>query len=251
MNVAIWITGDQLLYNHPVIESGIKTHGKENLRIVLVESQKRLFLRPFQRKRAVLVLSGMRHYVEDLKSRGFQAELVQADSFLEGLISFCKTHRCSELQLMRSAEYQMRRYQENRLEKDLGFTVTLFDNVQFLVGRFNPYPDPKEGKRYVMENFYREMRKHYDVLMTPEGDPKGGAWNYDKENRKKLPKKLQPPEDIFFEPDAITQQVIEEVDQYPNGIGTAAGFGYAVTRKDALQASDYFFNIRMTLFGPY
>lgn len=251
MAIAIWITGDQLLHNHPVIEAGIETHGKENLRIVLVESQKRIFLRPFQKKRAVLVLSGMRHYVEELKVRGFQAELIQADSFLEGIDSFCKRHNCSELHLMRSAEYQMRRYQENKFAKDLGRPVTLFENVQFLVGRFNPYPDPQEGKRYVMENFYREMRKHYDVLMTPEGDPKGGAWNYDKENRKKLPKNHQPPEDILFEPDEITRQVIEEVDQYPQGIGKAAGFGYAVTRQDALKAADFFFTTRMTLFGPY
>ena len=39
-----------------------------------------------------------------------------------------------------------------------------------------------------METFYRSMRKNYDILMEPDGkNPLSGRWNYDAENRKKLP----------------------------------------------------------------
>jgi deoxyribodipyrimidine photolyase-related protein len=45
-----------------------------------------------------------------------------------------------------------------------------------------------EGKKtFVMENFYRMLRKKHDVLM--EGNqPLTGKWNYDSENEKSYPK---------------------------------------------------------------
>ena len=63
-----------------------------------------------------------------------------------------------------------------------------------------------------MENFYREGRKRFDVLMDGK-DPIGGQWNYDKENRQTPPKgKLETPSPHWFEPDAVTQSVIERVE---------------------------------------
>ena len=42
-----------------------------------------------------------------------------------------------------------------------------------------------EGKKQlIMEFFYRNMRKKFDVLMD-NGQPLGGQWNFDKNNRKK------------------------------------------------------------------
>ena len=37
-----------------------------------------------------------------------------------------------------------------------------------------------------MEHFYREMRREHGILMEG-GEPAGGAWNFDAENRKALP----------------------------------------------------------------
>ncbi|PER77108.1 cryptochrome/photolyase family protein, partial [Bacillus cereus] len=54
-----------------------------------------------------------------------------------------------------------------------------------------------EGRKSLrMEYFYREMRKKHDVLMTTRGQPVGGSWNYDADNRKSFPKQgpgLVPP----------------------------------------------------------
>ena len=42
-----------------------------------------------------------------------------------------------------------------------------------------------EGKKQlILEFFYRNMRKQFDLLME-KGQPEGGQWNYDKNNRKK------------------------------------------------------------------
>jgi deoxyribodipyrimidine photolyase-related protein len=101
-----------------------------------------------------------------------------------------------------------------------------------------------------MENFYRTMRRHFDVLMT--GDkPVGGQWNFDKENRKKLPQDDQPPPDIVFEPDEITQRVMAEIAAFETGVGTVDNFRYGVTRQQALLAFDHFLESRLPSFGAY
>lgn len=43
----------------------------------------------------------------------------------------------------------------------------------------------KPGKAHRMEMFYRRMRKRYDLLMT-DGEPIGGQWNFDRDNREPL-----------------------------------------------------------------
>ena len=55
-----------------------------------------------------------------------------------------------------------------------------------------------------MEFFYREMRRKTGLLM--EGDqPMGGRWNFDPENRRRLPDTLPLPARLRFAPDAVTR----------------------------------------------
>ena len=38
-----------------------------------------------------------------------------------------------------------------------------------------------------MEHFYRRMRQRHSVLIDEAGEPEGGQWNYDHDNRKPWP----------------------------------------------------------------
>jgi deoxyribodipyrimidine photolyase-related protein len=131
---------------------------------------------------------------------------------------------------MEASEWRGRRFQQTRLADSLGTPVTLLPNSQFLVTQFDPYPEAKAGKRVIMEHFYRRMRRHFRILLTPGGKPIGGRWTYDAENRKPLPRGARPPSMPVFPPDAITQEVMSEVETAGHGMGTAAGFELAVTR---------------------
>ena len=55
-------------------------------------------------------------------------------------------------------------------------------------------------KHYLMERFYREIRKKNGWLMD-KGKPVGGKWNYDKENRKPLPADKEVPKPCLFSHD--------------------------------------------------
>ena len=47
-------------------------------------------------------------------------------------------------------------------------------------------------KTYLMETFYRHMRKKHKVLLDDENKPLHGKWNFDEDNRSKLPKAHKP-----------------------------------------------------------
>ena len=247
--ITVWIIGDQLLQNHPALEQAAEKHDKEAIRVLLVESKRRLTHLPYQRKKLVLLLSAMRHYAEELRETGYVVDYVSAETFRAGVEQHLAEHPPEAVYTMASASYGGRMGQY-ALKARLDIPVVILENTQFLVGRFNPIPNPNATKRYVMENFYRSMRQEFDILM--EGDePVSGKWNLDHENRKSLPKKNQPPNAPGYQPDEITQQVMEEVDQIEGLTGTVEGFDYAVTRQQATSAFGNFMALRAELFGPY
>jgi deoxyribodipyrimidine photolyase-related protein len=250
-SIAVYILGDQLLASHPALVAAEKAVGRDNVRVVLVASAARSRRLPYQRKKLVLLFSAMRHYAEELRGRGWQVDCIQAETTLAGLRQHVALRQPARLLTMAASEAAGRRWQQERLGALLGLAVETLPNSQFLIGQFDPYPDASPDKRIVMEYFYRAMRRHFGLLMTPEGQPVGGEWNYDSLNRKPLPKSANPPAPPSFPPDAITRQVMAEVAALPHATGTVDGFDLAVTRPQALAAFDDFLAHRLASFGPY
>ena len=250
--ISVWILGDQLLTDHPALRAAEDEVARDRVRVVLVESAARLRKLPYQRKKLVLLLSAMRHYADELRARGYHVDYVQAASVTAGLQQHVAAHKPARLITMAASEYAGRRFQQEKLSDRLGIPVTVAPNGQMLVEQYDPEPSPKPGKRVVMETFYRAMRRHFDVLLDGDGEPVGGQWNFDKENRKPLPKRgLDVPAPRTFAPDAVTRAAMDEVAAMDGGVGTVDGFALAVTRTQAEEAFDDFIAHRLPEFGPY
>lgn len=206
----------------------------------------------YQRKKLVLLFSAMRHYAERLRGQGYSVDYVEAASAGAGLVVHVRRHGSARLITMAAAEYGGRIFQQERLADLLGIEVTVLPNTQFLVGRHDPFADRPAGKRTVMENFYREMRRHFDLLMEPDGEPTGGKWNFDHENRKPYPKKgLETPPSIGFEPDEVTRSVMDRVAEIGGALGSVERFELAVTHEEAKIAFADFVAQRLANFGAY
>ena len=48
---------------------------------------------------------------------------------------------------------------------------------------------------YLIESFYRRMRKQYDILMVDEKTPFGERWNFDADNRNRYDGAVPIPEE--------------------------------------------------------
>jgi deoxyribodipyrimidine photolyase-related protein len=95
------------------------------------------------------------------------------------------------------------------------------------------------------------MRKKYHILM--EGDkPLTGKWNYDGENRKKLPKDHKPTSPLVFQND-VTKIVseIQKIDIKTIGNIDAENFVWPINRKQSLELLDFFVTECLALFGSY
>lgn len=243
--ISVWILGDQLLREHPAILAAEAR--SDDVRIVMVESHKRTTRYRYHRQKLVLIFSAMRHYAEMLREKGYQVDYLKAASMTAGLRQHVEEHHPEMILTMAASEYAARHYQQEELVDRLGVEVEVLPNTQFLLGQYNPNPE----KRYIMENFYREMRRHFNVLMDDDDTPAGGEWNYDKLNRKPLPKDIDIPKMPEFTSDDIIREVMDEVEEAGLGVGSLDGFNYAVTHQQAEAALGNFIQMRLELFGPY
>jgi deoxyribodipyrimidine photolyase-related protein len=137
---------------------------------------------------------------------------------------------------------------------DLGIELEVRRDTHFLVGLEEFDEWARDRKSLVLETFYRQQRRHHGVLLTKQGEPVGGEWNYDEKNRetfgKKGPGKIRPPRQ--FRPDAVTREVMEMVeDRFSDHPGSLEHFSLPVTHGEALAAVRDFVEHRLPEFGTY
>jgi deoxyribodipyrimidine photolyase-related protein len=107
------------------------------------------------------------------------------------------------------------------------------------------------SKAYLMENFYRMMRKKYDVLME-NGEPATGKWNYDHDNRKKLPRGLEPPKPKSFKRDVSDLvKVIEDAGVETIGRIDPSNFIWPVSEEEGREMLDFFVKECLPHFGMF
>ncbi len=114
-----------------------------------------------------------------------------------------------------------------RLLEDLPLKTLILNDDRFLCspGAFAAWA--KGRKELRMEWFYRAMRRQTGLLME-DGKPEGGKWNYDAENRKPASANLLRAGPLRFDPDAVTQEVLDLVaDRFADRFGRLEPFWFA------------------------
>jgi deoxyribodipyrimidine photolyase-related protein len=209
--------------------------------------------------RIALFLSAMRHFRDELRARGVTVHYIAlGDSECADLPARLR----EQLARLRPATLRLLEAGEWRLQQDIaavaadtGVALRVLDDTHFLCSRadFTRW-SAKYGKQLRMEFFYREMRRRERVLLDAKGEPEGGQWNFDADNRKAYPKAgpgLIPPAEAFA-PDAITREVFAEVMQrFADHPGSLEHFAWPVTRAQALLALATFVDARLPQFGDH
>ena len=206
---------------------------------------------PHHPQKIVLVLSAMRHFAAALAARGVVLRYVRLDD--PGNTQSLTGEVERAVREMRPAQVIATSPGEWRvLEAMRGWPgVEIREDTRFCAppGFFARWAGGKGPLR--MEFFYREMRRLHNLLM--EGDtPAGGRWNYDAENRKKLPPDQAVPKARRFAPDATTREVMALVAEWFAGhYGGLEAFDYPVTARDAGLGLRDFLDNRLADFGDW
>ena len=216
--------------------------------LLFIESVQRVNQIPYHKKKLVFLYSAMRHFALECEKMGFSVYYHStSDDYASSIIDLLQKHTHWNLSYMQPSEWDSR--EAIKTVKENYPSIQEYSN-NFFLAPLKPYV-ARISKGWRMEFFYREMRRVTGYLMDGE-KPIGGEWNYDKENRKKLPFKINLPPVYKKDIDNITHEVMDMIEAiYPNNFGVIKDFNYGVTRSDALDALQHFLGNALENFGPY
>lgn len=204
----------------------------------------------------VLVLSAMRSRADALRRAGHEVHYVHllesGDAGFGSLLErHLREHPCKTVVRYRP---ENRRFDErlSRVVREHGLSEEVIENPSFMTPRAAFAEYAAKRKRLFMGDFYKWQRRRLGVLVDDDGEPVGGKWSFDEENRKRLPSGLEPPPVRRPRWTAHTREVFEEVrtvfDEHP---GDAAEFWLPTTEAQAHRALNHFLEERFALFGDY
>lgn len=224
--------------------------------VLMIEAMEECTHVPHHQQKIVLFLSAMRHFAAELRARGLTVDYVDLDDpantggFTGELARAIARHGVRRVVLTEPGEWRVQHMAETWSAR-FALPVDIRPDARFFAtrSRFAAWARGRTGWR--MEHFYREMRREHGILMEGSG-PAGGDWNYDADNRKRLPAGHILPARRRFPPDAITRAVMALVGaRFGGHFGSRDGFAWPVTRADALAALDDFITHALPGFGDY
>ncbi|MDN3677536.1 cryptochrome/photolyase family protein [Flavobacterium paronense] len=245
------ILGDQLNSNHSWFDTI-----DDSVTYVMMEVRTETDYATHHIQKVVGFFEAMQAFYLELKSKGHQVIYIKLNdndnlqSFEKNIQNLISKHNftCFEYQL--PDEYRVDIILKN-LCKSITISNSVVDSEHFFTTR-NELGNFFEGKKtFLMESFYRMLRKKHNVLM--EGDkPATGQWNYDGDNRKKLPKNHKPTLPLVFNND-VTEifNQIQKTNIKTIGSIDAANFVWPINRKQSLELLDFFLEQCLPLFGSY
>lgn len=226
---------------------------RDDVIVVLLESVAKGASLPWHRQKLVLLLSAMRHFAASLEAAGYRVMLRRAPSYAEGLRDLARETNAARVVASEGREQDMvdELARADALLRAEGVALTLREDRGFLATRADFSTWAAGRKEFRMEWFYREMRRKHGILMELDGQPSGGTWNFDHDNRKPWPKGRAVPAMWRSEPDTITREQMARVATWKGRWGSVHSFALPVTRADAKAWLERFIVERLPEFGPY
>ena len=245
------VLGDQLNGNH----SWFKTVN-DNVTYVMMEVRTETDYANHHIQKVVGFFSAMRSFVTELQSKKHKVIYIHLNdannlqSFEKNLDLLLNQGNYNHFEYQLPDEYRLDILLKNYCAQ-LKIPHSVYDTEHFFSTR-EELGNFFEGKKmFLMESFYRAMRKKHNVLM--DGDkPKTGQWNYDGDNRKKLPKDHKPATPLVFNND-VTEifDQIQKANVKTIGRIDAKHFVWPINRTQSLALLDFFVAECLPLFGSY
>lgn len=246
------ILGDQLNLQHPWFEVV-----DQEVTYILMEMRQETDYAPHHIQKVVGFFGAMRHFAKILKQQKHQVIYLKLDDTENQQSLSANLNALIEQKQITSFEYQAP--DEYRLDQQLkifcegiNLPTTIVDSGHFMTSREELSQFFEGKKQLILEFFYRNMRKHFNLLMQ-QGQPEGGQWNFDKNNRKKW--KGSPAIPLAYIPKteelSSLEQLIHNAGVKTIGTLDTKNFLFPFSREEALAQLNYFCEHLLVHFGDY
>lgn len=246
------ILGDQLNINHSWYNEV-----DENITYILMEIRSETDYAQHHIQKVIGFFAAMQHFAQELTKLGHQVIYIHLNdennlhSFEKNCEEIISKNNFTKIEYQLPDEYRVDEHLK-QFTSNLNIPFEVFDTEHFYSTR-NELGDLFKGKKmYLMETFYRQMRKKHRVLIVEGDKPLNGKWNFDEDNRQKLPKEHTPISPLLF--DNNVQEIELEIQKANiKTIGTADSkhFIWPINRTQSLQLLDFFVENCLSLFGTF
>lgn len=200
--------------------------------------------------------AAMRNFAAHMQKQGHRFIYFRLDdpenrqSFEDNIRSILKSLKFQRFEYLLPDEYRLDR-QLSVFADSLGIPIAVQETEHFLTARDEVREFFKQRKTYLMEAFYRHLRQKYNILME-NGEPQGGRWNFDAENRESLPPGMAVPAPLEFQHEVSeVVEMLERMKVKTIGRIDPANFPWPLSREDALRALEHFLEHHLVHFGRY
>ena len=246
------ILGDQLNINHPWFH----TPNEETLFLLMEVRSETDYVRHHIQK-VIGIFTAMREFAGELSALGHHIKYIKINdpdnkpTITENLKDVCGVYSPKEVHFQLPDEFRLDQELKS-LQNELSIPVFASDTFHFFTSR-NEFKTFFQGKKtYLMETFYRDMRVKHRILIDSQNKPIGGKWNFDQENRKKIPKnhKIESVPLQYKNVNEIYKEVTKA------GIATIGSvisdkFSWTTSRHEALQLLEDFIKKALPFFGDF
>ena len=245
------ILGDQLNAQHSWYEEQNDQHF-----YVIMEMRQETGYVLHHIQKLVGFFAAMEQFAEMLQLKGHQVIHLKIDDSRNSGDLIDNLNRLIDEYQIDQFEYQLP--DEYRLDQQLksfalnaSVPVVAFDTEHFLTSRSELGDFFAGKKQYLMESFYRMMRKKWNVLMDGT-NPTGGQWNFDHDNREKMDADVKlPPKSVVKTDVSSVYERIQKAEIASFGKIDPLQYVWPLNREQALQVLNEFVKHRLPLFGTY
>lgn len=208
-------------------------------------------------QKVVAFFASMRHFAQTLQSHGHQVIYLSLDvpenkqEVCDNLIQIFNQKKATAFEYQEPDEYRLDQQLKVFCES-LSIPSHCVESEHFLTSRVELKTFFEGKKQYILEFFYRYMRKKYNLLMDGS-QPEGAQWNFDKNNRNKWKGNPKIP-DAFVPDNSNIKELVALLES--EGVKTLGTinydrFLYPTHRGAALKQLDYFCENLLVHFGDY
>ena len=211
----------------------------------------------YHKSKIYLFLAAMREYRDELLKNSIKVNYFELDQrtdkleYVDFLINFLKNKKIQEINIFEIEDKPfelkfLKKLAQNQIE------VKITKSPMFLFSREEFIQMPKGKKTYRMASFYQKARKKLNILVDETGNPVGGKWSFDEDNRKKIPKNVEPPLEIKSVLSQNHHQLVETINQhFKNHPGSLDNIWFPVQRLEAKKQLRKFLKDKFKDFGTY
>lgn len=244
------ILGDQLNSQHSWF-----AQTDENVHYVMMELRQETDYVRHHIQKVLAFFAAMRAFAVELQQRRHTLHYIKfndatnSGSLTENLLRLFAELDTEKFEYMQPDEYRL-----DRQLVDFCASIKLpsesVDSEHFFTRRQDVARFFDGKKHYLMESFYRSMRRKHDILM--DGDkPIGGQWNFDADNRNRYDETVDIPEPRSFQNDVSELRSMLERENVKT-IGYAEDtIIWPITREQSLLLLEDFVNSALPYFGRF